>query len=80
MSSSTYYGAGWSSPANLSQVTTGLDTSSGSSTLSVDIANSYVHVLYKDDSFPLDGSSRTSRYRYVRNGQPHQLHELQCAP
>ena len=65
----TYYGAGWSSPANLSQVTTGLTLPSELDP-SVDIANSYVHVLYKDDSFPLDGSSRTSRYRYVRNVNP----------
>jgi len=37
---------------------------------SIDFANGYLHVLYKDDSAPSDGTAITDRYRYVRNTTP----------
>ena len=34
---------------------------------SIDIANGWVHVLYKDDQDTSDAAAKTNRYRYVRN-------------
>ena len=37
---------------------------------SIDVANGYLHVLFKDDSLPGDASPTTDRYRYARNTGP----------
>ena len=67
-SSTRYYNGGWTAGPERQP-----DHDRAAATLpqeldpSVDHANGYLHVLFKDDSFPLDGSARTDRYRYVRN-------------
>ena len=59
-------GAAWSGESPLSSITTGtafpeeLDPS-------IDIANGWVHVLYKDDQDTGDATPKTDRFRYVRN-------------
>ena len=59
-------GAAWSGESPFSSITSGtafpeeLDPS-------IDIANGWVHVLYKDDQDPGDATPKTDRYRYVRN-------------
>ena len=59
-------GANWSGDAPLSSITSGtsfpeeLDPS-------IDIADGWVHILYKDDQNPGDATAKTDRYRYIRN-------------
>ncbi len=64
----TRHAGAWTPPVNLSLVTTGVPANLPSALdPSIDMANGYLHVLFKDDSLTGDASPTTDRYRYVRN-------------
>ena len=64
----TRHTGAWTPPVNLSLVTTGVPANLPSALdPSIDAANGYLHVLFKDDSLTGDASPTTDRFRYVRN-------------